>query len=375
MNKSITAVIVVVLALMIAGNCYAKDKKGDVAELEKAEAQILKMAKPDVDRTSWAQVNAKALSRFESIIKKTQQSMDYSFDKIKDSGLVEIIESEDHNLRFYQWNTSEGTMMCYTVWRQCRKPNGKVETVQVSGGKEGECGGSREIIAHIKTKSGETVYLIRSFFKADNFSGASTLEAIKIEGNGAVNVKFNHDGKLSDSQSVIFYNIPGWYFRTNERGWDWLMSYDKESNDVYVSLTCAIPLNGNDNMEQLSDRYAVYHFNGNEFIYQHTSAGYWLNFYLADYKYLAVIGEIGGHTIRIDRMNDGSFRYASWKESTDMTAQPSLVVVRGTFDEGSKRYSFVNDEYTYIVGVNDDGDQITSLEVKHNDETIKSFTK
>ena len=58
-----------------------------------------------------------------------------------------------------------------------------------------------------------------------------------------------------------------------------------------------------------------------------------------------------------------------------MTAQPSLVVGRGTFDEGSKRYSFVNDEYTYIVGVNDDGDQIVSPEVKHNDETIKSFTK
>ena len=73
-------------------------------------------------------------------------------------------------------------------------------------------------------------------------------------------------------------------------------------------------------------------------------------------------------------MSDGSFRYASWKGTADMSTMPSLVVNKGTFDENSHRYTFVNDEYSYIVGVNDDGDQITSLEVKHNDETIKSFT-
>ena len=365
-------VLAAALVLMTGGTCYAKD---NVNSLENAEAKVFKLANPDADRSAWAQKNSKALSQFENIIKKNPQSLDYGFDKIKDCGLVEIIESDDHNLRFYQWNTGGGTMTCYTVWRQCRKPDGKVETVRLCGGKEGECGGSREIIAQIKTKSGETVYLIRSFFKADNFSGASTLEAIKIEGNGAVNVKFNHDGKLLESQSVSFSNIPGWFFRTNEKGWGWLMCYDEESKDVYVSLTCAIPLYGNDGVEQLSDRYAVYHFNGKEFIYQHTSAGYWLNFYLADFKYLEVVGEIGEHTIRIDRLNDGSLRYASWRETSDMTVQPSLVVGKGSFDEFTNRYSFVNDEYTYIVGVNDDGDQIISLEVKHNDETIKSFTK
>ena len=101
MNKSITAVIVVVLAFMIAGNCYAKDKKGDVAELEKAEAQVLKLAKPYADRSTWAEENAKALAKFENIIKKNPQSLDYDFKDIK--VLVEIVESEDHNLRFYQW--------------------------------------------------------------------------------------------------------------------------------------------------------------------------------------------------------------------------------------------------------------------------------
>ncbi|MBR5640046.1 MAG: hypothetical protein IKW83_09825 [Muribaculaceae bacterium] len=372
MKSSITTVVVTALALMIGGTCYAKDNANS---LENAEAKVLKVANPDADRSLWAQKNAKAISQFENIIKKNPQSMDYGFDKIKDCGLVEIIESEDHNLRFYQWNTSGGTMMCYTVWRQCRKPNGKVETVRLCGGKEGDCGGSREIIAQIKTKNGETVYLVRSFFKADSFSGNSTLEAIKIGGNGANNVKFNRDGKISDNKSVSFSNIPGWFSRTNERGWDWLMCYDKDGKNVYVSLTCDIPLNGNAGVEQLSDRYEVYHFDGNEFIYQHISAGYWLNFYLADFKYLEVVGEIGEHTIRIDRMIDGSFRYASWRETSDMTLQPSLVVSKGTFDENSRSYTFVNDEYSYIVGVNDDGDQITSLEVKHNDETIKSFTK
>lgn len=373
MKYSITTIIVMALALIVAGSCYAKDKKDNIAEIKKAEAQVLKLAKPYADRSTWAEENAKALAKFENIIKKNPQSLDYDFKDIK--VLVEIVESEDHNLRFYQWDTSGGTMMCYTVWRQCRKPNGKVETVQLCGGKEGECGGYKREITQIKAASGETVYLIKSFYKANNFSGGSTLEAIKIGSDGAVNVKFNHDGKLLERQSVSFSNIPGWFFRTNERGLEWLMCYDEESKDVYVSLTCNIPLNSNDGVEQLSDRYAVYHFNGNEFIYQHTSAGYWLNFYLADFKYLEVVGEIGEHTIRIDRMSDGSFRYASWKESTDMSIMPSLVVNNGTFDEKTRCYTFENDEYSYIVGVNDDGDQITSLEVKHNDETIKSFTK
>ena len=372
MKHSITSVIVMALAIIIAGNCYAKDKKDEVAELEKAEAQVLKLAKPYADRSSWAEENAKALAKFENIIKKNPHSLDYEFEDLK--VLVEIVESEDHNLRFYQWDTSGGTMMCYTVWRQCRKPNGKVETTQLSGGKEGECSGYKREITQLKAASGETVYLIKSFFKADNFSGSSTLEAIKIDNNGTSNVKFNRNGKTSDKQSVSFSNMSGWYFRTNEEGWTWLMCYNEDEQNVYVSLSDEIPFNGNDRLEQLSDRYDIYHFNGKEFVYQRTSAGYWLHFYLADYKYLEVIGEIGEHTIRIDRMSDGSFRYASWKGTADMSTMPSLVVNKGTFDENSHRYTFVNDEYSYIVGVNDDGDQITSLEVKHNDETIKSFT-
>ena len=65
MKHSITSVIVMALAIIIAGNCYAKDKKDEVAELEKAEAQILKLAKPYADRSSWAEENAKNFSNQE----------------------------------------------------------------------------------------------------------------------------------------------------------------------------------------------------------------------------------------------------------------------------------------------------------------------
>jgi hypothetical protein len=60
-------------------------------------------------------------------------------------------------------------------------------------------------------------------------------------------------------------------------------------------------------------------------------------------------------SIRIDRMANGTYRYACWKRSEAMSTKPDLVIENGTFvpegSGGNCHYSFVNGEYSYKCGI------------------------
>ena len=59
--------------------------------------------------------------------------------------------------------------------------------------------------------------------------------------------------------------------------------------------------------------------------------------------------------VRIDKMADGQYRYASWTANADMTQKPDLVLFNGkmSFDGsgGNHSYQFKNGIYTYEVFV------------------------
>lgn len=59
--------------------------------------------------------------------------------------------------------------------------------------------------------------------------------------------------------------------------------------------------------------------------------------------------------VRIDLMEDGNYRYASWSKGTSQSEKPDLIVKYGDINYdgsgGNHNYEFINGNYTYIVWV------------------------
>lgn len=56
------------------------------------------------------------------------------------------------------------------------------------------------------------------------------------------------------------------------------------------------------------------------------------------------------HTLRIDILKNGKYRYASWKDSDSMSGKPSIILEGGYYLQDSHVYIFRNGAYEYIVG-------------------------
>ena len=60
------------------------------------------------------------------------------------------------------------------------------------------------------------------------------------------------------------------------------------------------------------------------------------------------------YTIRVDLMQDNTYRYASWNKGHDISTKPDLIITKGELNtEGSlhlEYYSFKNGDYEYEIG-------------------------
>jgi len=81
--------------------------------------------------------------------------------------------------------------------------------------------------------------------------------------------------------------------------------------------------------------------------------------------------------IRIDLLEDFTYRYASWSIDSEMSEPPNLIVKNGTLipdgNGGNHRYEFINGSYRYtcivnVIGVNDTPS--AELVVFQNDKVI-----
>ncbi|KOS06766.1 hypothetical protein AM493_12590 [Flavobacterium akiainvivens] len=74
-----------------------------------------------------------------------------------------------------------------------------------------------------------------------------------------------------------------------------------------------------------------------------------------EYKEPVMVMFTDKFTIRIDRMENGKYRYASWKRQAKMDSKPELIVLNGSFEPqgsgGNHYYRFANGKYVYICGI------------------------
>lgn len=269
-------------------------------------------------------------------------SLYYPLDSIQSNGNpVHVATSEDGNMKFYSWNTGEGgTCPDFGILCQFRTDDGGSKIIDVSD-HDGIGWVSR--VHSIQKEDGSTYYLVVSFHQASSNDGYAWVSAFAIDGDSIKQIHVIDASPLQDQNENDFdvnYCISAWYDATRGEGYDWIHEYDTHSHDLYVPQTIdASPF------PEISDWYRVYQFNGKRFEDKGIKAHKGLHQSLCDYDHLERFFRTKWHIVRIDRMKDGTLRYASWKASSNISDKPELVILGGKQDEDT--YIFVNDGVTY----------------------------
>ena len=116
----------------------------------------------------------------------------------------------------------------------------------------------------------------------------------------------------------------------------------------------------------MTDRYNIYKFNGERFVYIGDDGGYWLHSSIRDFSQIAMLFCTTNYRVRIDEMPNDTYRYVSWKNGKSMNDQPDLIIYDGLYNEDYEAIVFENNGYLYLV----DGPDEAQLSVVKNGKTI-----
>ena len=271
---------------------------------------------------------------------RTADAMDYPFEELVDSLDMTILSTDDGRLRFFYWNTGMGgTCPDIARYTLLKADDGTVHLLK--GGH-----GSPQLIDiyQLKTTRGDKVYLLHEYFREWSSYGAAWGWGCSIKGSTLDTLALFPHG---DTAVGTEYSIPGWYFAANDgEGWGWL--FELHGDDLYVPVVID---------DGITDRYDLYHWNGTTFDSVGNVGNRRLHQSLQQYYELCTYFVTKGFRVRIDRMADDSYRYASWPRSKETSVRPDLVIEGGRYDEQKDCYTFENEGYTYYVGsfmVNDE---------------------
>ncbi len=267
-----------------------------------------------------------------------------------DSTEVHICASEDGNMKFYSWNTGMGgTCPDFAVLCQFRNKDGEIK-IEDFCVKEGEPAWVSKVHS-IKRNDGTTYYITTRSHRASSNDGYMWMDAFVIDQDTLRNVSvLDCSDDLDECGLEINYLISDWYYKTNGEGWDWLFEYDTDTRNLYVPLT----LYEDVSPPIISDRYKMYYFDGMEFADKGEVPHKGLHKSLCDYNRLARFFRTKNYIIRVDKMANGDYRYASWKSSSTISDKPELIVMGGKYNEEKDCYTFFNEGVEYIAGYSED---------------------
>lgn len=259
---------------------------------------------------------------------------------------VQTCVSDDGNLKFYCWDTLlRGMMPIYGVLCQYRTSDGGSKVVDLDV--DGECGWVVHNIHSIKKDDGSTYYIVKISRHASSEDGYMGMEAFAIDPDTLRNVSVcDASDDLDECDMEAHYSITEWSSATNEEGEDWLFDYDTETKSLYVPITLCID---DDNIPIATDRYTLYIFDGMEFVDKGEVPHKGLHASLSSYRRLAKYFKTENYIVRVDEMDDGTYRYASWKASSNIGEKPELVIFGGSYDDEEDCYTFVNDGFEYVA--------------------------
>ena len=263
----------------------------------------------------------------------TVEAMEYPFEELEATMEMTIMRTDDGRLRVFYWNTGMGgTCPDIARYTLLKADDGSIHLQE-----NGHDSPQLLDIYQLKSRRGETVYLMHEYYREWSTYGAAWAWCCRVDGNRLDTLAVFPHGEKSVG---VEYNIPGWYFTANDgEGWEWL--FDLEGNDLYVPVVIS---------DGISDRYDLYRWDGRRFDSVGNVGNHRLHASLLEYDELASYFVTKDFRIRIDQMGDGSYRYASWPRRKETAVKPDLVVGGGRYDEKNSCFVFENDGYIYRVG-------------------------
>jgi hypothetical protein len=299
------------------------------------------------------------------IIKKVicsdASAMLWPFDSLCKNENLSIVDSDDGLVRIYTWEDVEnmGTASNYYEIVQYRW-NDKVYVQDESDCDCEYCPASIPLHFYTIKSKNKTYYLVSYYLREWSSMSFRSFQAFELTKKGLKPVDLFYEQNGGIDHLDFEYNIPEWYFTANlGEGYDWLCYYDSVNRVYYHPET----------EYNLNDRYAKYVFDGEKFVLKDASAANpFLTPSLHEYECLVRLFETKRNKIRIDLMEDETYRYAAWKTSDKMIDDPELVIMNGTFDSDLSRFVFINNGYEYqvfedFVSVVKDGKQVGKWDV------------
>ena len=220
------------------------------------------------------------------------------------------------------------------------------------------------ILSQIPLSETETGYIIEAYNKASSVEGSKEAYLVKYVDGKLKKMPFEKkSGEICKSVGRDYY-IPDWYFTTDGLGWDWVLSYDKETSTLYMPE--------DDGIMVMSDRYDLYQFKNGKMRYVGNEAGYWLHPSLRDFNFLSGIYQTDTNLIRVDEMSDFTYRYSSWLKSNPMSSEPDLILYDGKAGIVENAIVFKNGNYTYIVPAHrkGQGNDFGRVIIKYKDKVL-----
>lgn len=339
-------------------------------QMKEKELEMLRNAQPEVFEAdgqmqeSFYQTSRQPL--LDWVLSDTA-TLSYPFTLSRQKGYVTVATSADNKLRIYSWDTAEGgTMILWGNIIQYKSGDSiKVlkESLDMHLHPDGihdeiDFGSSIDSIHTFTRSDGSMLYLAEDYFRFSSNNSTSSLYAMEIKDGKLVPVPcFVRNGERKD---VIGFEHTAshWYFIANMgKGWHWLYRYDIDEQNLYTATT--------DEMGCITDRYNIYHFDGQDFVYQKTDGPFWIYPDLRTFQRLELLFETEDYTIRIDNLGNDIMRYASWGNGKTMSDKPDLVL-KGQFIEKDQTFRFTNGVFLYIIHTADN----YILEVQQNGKTI-----
>ena len=270
---------------------------------------------------------------------------------------LRVVTSDDGNLRLYTWDVDGGTMSCYSGIVSYRNSNGifshttvnddywDIESDDESQNYANMACGVFEIKT-IRLSNGTPVYAVFTHSSGSSIMQMTIVAAYEITESGIEQYNlFRNNGE--ETNSVLFYRDPSGSFPID------IILTDEELI-IPETMEGDNPFGG----DRITGRILHYRFNGK--VFECTGVTYPQGLYkdLCNFQYNIIISYQDPWIFRIDKMPDGSYRYASWKNKKD-TDEPNIVVNGGTYtstllddtDSNAKeeKYVFKNYSYTYEI--------------------------
>lgn len=301
---------------------------------------------------------------FTELILHDSRAFNYGFERFlnaseNDEGTLRslrIVDSPDKRLRLYTWDEHGGTMTNYSGITSIAT-TGAVFSYATQMDESGQniveefadiaSGAYR--IDQFTDDFAETVYIIHSHASGSNRMQLQYASLYKIQNNRAVETPLFQTEEGMSSNISLFYE-PGFSFYSGieYNNGEFLLPETRE-NDLN-------PYAGG----LFTGRCILYKWNGrffenNGIVYSQNEGLYST---LLNYQHNVIQINFEKWIIRIDKMPNGSFRYASWKNPKTPKETPDLIVNNGFEDvtsdlediyEKKIKYVFQNNEYFYVV--------------------------